>query len=557
MKYFHLIVAITILFFFMACQDDSKDDKIISSIDEFDFIIEPDSVAILLGDSYQLRVKLNGVQLKGSDVSWSTNSGVVTIDDSGMITGVYSSDNVLGLYVEARLSETVFARCKISVYKEYDYKFRLVLKDKGISDFDVTNPEKFLSEKAIERRRRQGILIDETDLPISSDYIREIEKLGATVVTQSKWLNTVCVHCNEEKLAEKFKALPFVNEVVLVWKGSHTKPFMIDHIKMDGNISSYNVDSWATAENYGKALKNIDVNNGRVFHERGFRGKGVDIAVIDGGFYNLNVNPFLKDLNLKGGKSFIYENPNLYDKDDHGIWVLSCMAANIPGHYIGTAPDAGYWLFRTEDPSGEFPVEEDYWVAAVEYADSIGVDLINSSLYYTHYNRPYSDYTYEDMNGKTVFVTRAANMATEKGIFIACCAGNDATWVGAPADALDVLTVGAVTESGNISYFTSFGMTVDGRMKPDVLALGTGTVVVDVDGSISFKNGTSYATPILCGLAACLWQAYPDLTNKELLDIIKRSSDRHSNPELPYGYGVCDMEEAFRLASEKVIRNFR
>lgn len=149
----------------MACQDDSKDDKIISSIDEFDFIIEPDSVAILLGDSYQLRVKLNGVQLKGSDVSWSTNSGVVTIDDSGMITGVYSSDNVLGLYVEARLSETVFARCKISVYKEYDYKFRLVLKDKGISDFDVTNPEKFLSEKAIERRRRQGILIDETDLP--------------------------------------------------------------------------------------------------------------------------------------------------------------------------------------------------------------------------------------------------------------------------------------------------------------------------------------------------------------------------------------------------------
>lgn len=556
-KFFQLIAAIIIFFSFTACQDDSKDDEMLPSIDEFDFVIEPDSVSIPLGSSYQLRVKLNGVQLKGTDVSWSSNSGVVTIDNSGMITGVYSSDNVLGLYVEARLSETVFARCKISVYKEYDYKFRLVLKDKGISDFDMANPGKFLSAKAIERRKRQGISVDETDLRISSDYIKKIENLGGIVVAQSKWLNTVCVHCSEEMLADKFKALPFVKEVVLVWKDVRIGKSLVNNlIKVDG-ILSHNVISRNDMADYGEAWRNINMNNGQILHEKGFRGDGLDIAVIDGGFYNLNVNPFLKDIGLKGVKSFIYENQNMFDKDDHGVWVLSCMAANSPGYYVGTAPDAGYWLLRTEYPSGEFPVEEDYWAAAVEYADSVGVDIINTSLYYTHYDRPYSDYIYEDMNGKTAFATRAADMATEKGIFIACCAGNDATWVGTPADAFNVLTVGSVTKAGNISNFTSFGMTVDGRIKPDVLALGSDAVVIDVDGSISFKSGTSYATPILCGLAACLWQAYPALTNKELLDILKKSSDRYSNPELPYGYGICDMERAFRLAGEKVNRNSR
>ena len=551
-------IAVIILFSFTACQDGAKDDEVLPPINEFDFVIEPDSLSIPLGSSYQLRVKLNGVLMKGTDVTWSSNSGVVTIDDSGLITGAYSSDNVSGLYVEARLSETVFARCKISVYKEYDYKFRLILKDKGISDFNITNPGKFLSAKAIERRKRQGLVVDETDLPVSPAYIKEIEKTGGTVVAQSKWLNTVCVHCSDEKLADKFSDLPFVSEVVLVWKGVRTpKSFTDNPVKENGNISSYNIGFLNIPENYGEALRNINVNNGRILHEREFKGKGMDIAVIDGGFYNLNVNPFLKDIDLKGAKSFIYENPDMYDKDDHGIWVLSCMAANTPGYYIGTAPEAGYWLLRTEDPSGEFPVEEDYWAAAAEYADSAGVDIINTSLYYTHYNKPYKDYSYEDMDGKTAFVTRAAEMAAKKGIFVACCAGNDATWVGAPADASHVLTVGAVTEDGYISSFTSFGKTVDGRIKPDVLALGSNAAVIDTDGTISFKNGTSFATPVLCGLAACLWQAYPDLTNKELLDILKQSSDKYSDPDLPYGYGICDMEKAFRLAGEKTVRNIR
>ncbi|WP_411973171.1 S8 family peptidase [Sphingobacterium sp. Lzh-3] len=440
------------------------------------------------------------------------------------------------------------AKVKIIVTDANDYKFRLVLKDKGTSSHTLNNPETFLSEKAIQRRQKRNIAIDNSDLPISEDYLNQIEKIGCKIVSKSKWLNTVTVHCVDYFLIDNYKNLPFVHSAEKVWEGPRenlTEKGKYKDIpqRVSNNTSNNKLD-------YGGAASNININNGQVLHENGFKGAGIDIAVIDAGFLNLKNNPAFKNVNIKGAKSFVYENDDPYAVDMHGVWVSSCMAVNQPGTYVGTAPEANYWLLRSEDQSSEQHVEEDYWASAAEFADSVGVDIINSSLYYgpeSFYNPAYK---FEEMDGKTTFATRAANIAASKGILIVNCAGNDRSWVGSPADSPHVLTVGAVYDNRRVAYFTSWGVTVDGRMKPDVMALGGGAWVIGESGVGETRSGTSYSSPILCGLAACLWQAYPQLSNKELMDVIRKSGDRMNTPVIPYGYGIPDMKKAMEIAKE-------
>jgi hypothetical protein len=443
------------------------------------------------------------------------------------------------------------AKCKVIVTDGNDYKFRLVLTDKGTSDFTIGNPDAFLSKKAIDKRRKRNIPVDESDLPISRQYLKTIAEVGGTIVTQSKWLNTVCVSVRDQFLIDKYKALPFVKEVVLVYVGKR---------KMNSDVPRY-VDSprqggasnLGTAIDYGSAAENINIVKGEALHQQGFKGAGMDIAVIDAGFIQLKNNAAFTNVNIKGAKSFVFENDDPYSVDTHGIWVTSCMAVNKPGSYVGTAPEANYWLLRTEDSATEFPIEEDYWTSAIEFADSVGVDLVNSSLSYSDgYSSLTKPYTSKDMDGKTAPATRAANMAFKKGMFIVNCAGNEQKWVGAPADSPNVLTLGSINSNGEKSYFTSWGITADGRIKPDVMALGGGASVINPSGTAENRSGTSYASPILCGLAACLWQAYPRLTNIELMEVIRKSADRASHPELPFGYGVANMERAMELAGLKV-----
>ncbi|MBB1644993.1 S8 family serine peptidase [Sphingobacterium sp. UME9] len=440
------------------------------------------------------------------------------------------------------------AKVKIIVTDANDYKFRLVLKDKGISSHTLNKPETFLSEKAIQRRQKQNIAIDNSDLPISEDYLNQIEKIGCKIVTKSKWLNTVTVHCVDYFLIDNYKNLPFVHSAEKVWEGPREN--LTDKGKykdipqrVSNNTSNNKLD-------YGGAASNININNGQVLHENGFKGAGIDIAVIDAGFLNLKNNPAFKNVNIKGAKSFVYENDDPYAVDMHGVWVSSCMAVNQPGTYVGTAPEANYWLLRSEDQSSEQHVEEDYWASAAEFADSVGVDIINSSLYYGPQSFYNPAYKFEEMDGKTTFATRAANIAASKGILIVNCAGNDRTWVGSPADSPHVLTVGAVYDNRRVAYFTSWGVTVDGRMKPEVMAVGGGAWVIGESGAGEPRSGTSYSSPILCGLAACLWQAYPQLSNKELMDVIRKSGDRINNPVIPYGYGIPDMKKAMEIAKE-------
>lgn len=509
--------------------------------------ITPSEVTLAKDKFMEWRLELvfeNFPNNESKEVIWhSENPKIASVNKEGVV----SSERAGITYVVATLiSGKVSARCKVTVTDANSYKYRILLKDKGVSDFSISNPKQFLSDKAIERRRKRNIPIDDLDLPISSDYIKAIQKVGGVIVAKSKWLNAVSVHLKDEALIDEYMKLPFVKEVIMVWDGKDKEVNTLKYVDAP-QVANNSIDNIPI--DYGVATANIAVNNGQVLHNLGFKGKGIDIAVIDAGFINLKSNPSFNNINIKGAKSFIYEDDNPYGSDSHGVWVASCMAVNKPGVYVGTAPEANYWLFRTEDQSSEHLIEQDYWVSAAEYADSVGVDLINSSLYYgTGYYSPPEMYRYETFDGKTHFATRGANVAFKKGIFIVNCAGNDQTWVGTPADSPSVLTVGSVNSTLQVDNFSSWGKTVDGRIKPDVMAKGGGAYAIGVDGASRLSFGTSYASPIVCGLVACLWQAYPSLSNIQLMDIMRKSGDRYNAPELHYGYGIVDMSKAIELS---------
>ena len=544
----YLLIAFLSIFLF-SC--DNKEEEIIDPKEPV-FLIEPDSVNILVNSSYQLVVKLDGEIVDNNQIEWYSNSNAVSVSDDGLITGLIAGNEIIDLvtYITAKhKTKSYVAKAKVTVSDVYKYKYRIILKDKGVSDYSVNDPEKFLSQRAIERRLKRNIPIDESDLPISSDYIQKIEKVGGTIVARSKWLNSVCVSLDDVKLVEEYKKLPFVGDVIMVWREGRQG---IKNNKYNEEHSSSAVKAISNSNIYGVAHRNIVQHQGEILHQKGFKGEGIEIAVIDGGFIGVESNPSLSNVKIKGAKSFIYEKNNPYTYSEHGSWVLSCMGTNMPEMYTGSAPEAAYWLFVTEDTDTESPVEEDYLVNCMEYADSTGVDLINLSLGYYYYDFPFSSPKFEDMDGKTMFATRGANKSFEKGMLIVCSAGNHGYWVGTPADSPDVLAVGGIDTNGKIGAFTAYGITVDGRMKPDVLSLSMSSAVINSDGKTGFKSGTSFASPIFCGLTACLWQAYPQLTNRQLLEILRQSADRSKNPQLPYGWGIPDMEKAMKLA-EKIV----
>lgn len=435
--------------------------------------------------------------------------------------------------------------------QDQHYKFRLYLNGKGTTIYTTEHPEVFLSKKSIERRKKQKIVINETDLPISQEYIDEVEKFGV-VVAKSKWLNTISVDCADSIIIDQLKKLPFVVDVLFVWKGEVPKLKAKDSLKIEKYPASQQILS---GNYYGMAFDNIAMLKGDSLHNAGFRGEGMEIAVIDAGFNHLPAIEMLDNVGIKGVKGFVYDHTDLYDNaNQHGLNVLSCMAANKPMQFVGTAPHASYWLLGSEDSRSEYPIEEDYWVSAIEYADSVGVDVVNTSLGYNNFNVPAKSFTHETLDGKTALISRAADMATDKGIFVVCSAGNsgDSEWrkITPPSDARNVLTVGAVRKDSSLASFSSVGRTADLRIKPDVVALGSNTALIDDLGCISFKSGTSFSSPIVCGLVTCLWQAFPKLTNKELLQVIRESANKFDKPDEKYGYGIPNMYKAMLLAQK-------
>jgi len=432
----------------------------------------------------------------------------------------------------------------LSIQSGEEYKFRIKLKDKAQTSFSIERPEDFLSERAIDRRKRQNIRIDESDLPVSDQYIKAIEDWGCVVIAKSKWVNTVSIHCKDSSIVKSIRNLGFVESADFVWLGNNTgDDRMADvQVKSANNVSS---------GYYGYGHSQIEMVKGQYLHEKGYEGQGMQIAVLDAGFNHMEENPLMDNISVLGTKDFVYEKKG---ETLHGFRVLSLLASNKPDVYVGAAPKAQYWLFRTEDERGESPVEEDYWIAAIEYADSVGVDLVCSSLGYSRFDLPFGNHKLDKLDGKTIPISQAAEMAVKKGIFVVNCAGNergnDFGRIVPPSDAEHVLTVGSVNKDAMVSWFSSPGLTADNRIKPDLVALGEGIGFIDQDGSAYISQGTSYSTPLICGMVACLWQAYPKLTTYELLDIMRRSGHKYTSPDANYGYGIPDMELAFKLAGE-------
>lgn len=422
--------------------------------------------------------------------------------------------------------------------------------DKNNSPFSIEEPTVFLSERAIERRKRQNIKIDEMDLPVNPEYLNTIRELGGVVYTTSKWMNAATVYVDDLTL-QKIRNLPFVELSEPVGRYTTPKPQ-----RTRPKTGDKSVDYIWHNEHYGYGDNQIKMLNGDIIHTMGFDGKGIMVAVLDGGFSNVDIMPFFDSLRvnnrLLNGWDMVDNDGYLYESSSHGSQVLSTMAANLPGLLIGTAPGATYVCVKTEDVGSELRIEEDNWVAGIEYADSLGVDVVNSSLGYTTFNITSMSHKYEDMDGKTSRATIGADIAASKGMMIVVSAGNEGRskwkYMGAPADGNNVLAVGGVNRKGERVAFSSQGPTFDGRVKPNVMARGGQTVVASLYSyKVDSADGTSFASPVMAGMVASLWQAFPSKTNFEIMKAIQESADKYDAPNDKEGYGTPDFYRAYRI----------
>lgn len=424
------------------------------------------------------------------------------------------------------------------------YMMRLYLRDKADNQCKFSNPTEFLSAKAIERRHRQKLEIDSTDLPVSRCYEQQLEAMKLNIISRSRWNNTVVVRSKSMQQLKAAAKLPFVEKSKLVWRSPDSISVAPHRLPIRKAFNS-----WDQIEgtNYGVTYEQTSMLHGESLHDQGYMGEGMMIAVLDGGFMNVDRIPAFSHTGIVGTADMVYPPKDIYKEVDHGTKVFSVMGVNIPTKFVGTAPAARYWLIRCEDNETEQLVEEDYWAAAAELADSAGVDIISSSLGYHDFDHKDMVHKYAELDGHRTLISSTASMCAGKGIVLVVSAGNDGmgAWkkINPPADAEDILTVGAVIPQGTNAAFSSIGPTADGRIKPDVMACGSPASVVTGRGSIMKDIGTSFAAPQVAGLVACLWQKYRSKTAKQIMDMVRRGSSNAESPDNIYGYGVPD----FRL----------
>lgn len=435
------------------------------------------------------------------------------------------------------------------------------LKNKGNNNFTLSDASPYLSARSIARRTRYAIQLDSTDLPVSPNYVAAIRAIpGVTILNVSKWLNAISIQTASSAALVSIQALPYVQQVA----GLAARPAALQPARPDkfsnqmivspiiGNTLSEKMtgDFYNYGTNAGLEMK---LHRAEFLHNIGLRGSGMQVAVLDGGFLNYNTLPAFDSVNRKGQIlstwDFVSGNATVSDDHPHGMQCLSTIAANIPGQFIGKAPQAFFHLYRTEDVSSEFPIEEFNWVCGAERADSEGADLISSSLGYYDFDNPVFNYTYAQMDGKTTIAVKGADLAAKKGLLVFNSAGNEGAgswrYIITPADGDSVVAVGAVNAAGAVAGFSSYGPSGDGRIKPELASVGWQAVVQSTSGTIGVANGTSFSCPNLAGLATCLWQGFSEFNNMKILDALKRSASRYSNPNDRIGYGIPNMRNAF------------
>ena len=424
--------------------------------------------------------------------------------------------------------------------------------DKKVSgnSFSLASPQEFLSTRSIQRRQAQGLLLDSSDLPVIPAYLTAVRNTGANVLYQLRWLNGAIVDCNESQYLA-IQNLPFVEG---------TKPL---NSRQTESPVKKKPKSGIQSLDYGSSLVQNNQLEMDSMHAWGYHGEGKLIAVMDAGFQNVNNHAafthLVQNQKIIGVRDLVARDGDVYQDHWHGGAVLSNIAAFMPGNLIGGAYGADFFLIRTEDAATENEIECAYWEAGLELADSAGADVVNSSLGYTTFDTPSLDYNYNTLNGQISIASRAASMAAGKGMVVVNSAGNEGNnsawggWISVPADAPDILTAGAIDNSGLQAGFSGKGPTPDGRIKPDLVAMGSGTVTADVfsNSGITLNNGTSFSAPVLSGLVAGFWQAHPELNARQVMAALKNSASNRNNPNNTIGWGIPGFIRAHVLTGAK------
>lgn len=429
--------------------------------------------------------------------------------------------------------------------------------DKDHTPYSLSAPQDYLSQRALDRRARQNIPVDSLDLPVDPAYIAQLLAAGQIeLLNVSKWFNAVTIRSTDTLALDSLGLLPFVHQLRMTMDG---KP------RPTRFAQKFGTGTKTFQQDYGSSFRQIEMMNGHLLHEAGgAKGQGMLIGVLDSGFQDADILPGLSDLRGRNGitltRDLVEPGGNVYAEHYHGRSVLSLMAGHVDGKLTGTAPLANYVLVRTENVESEYLVEEDNWVSGAELCDSIGCDVLNTSLGYTTFDDSTQDHTYADLNGLTSRMTLAADIAARKGMIPVNSAGNSGTlpwhYISAPADAFDILAVGAVGSDRMLADFSSRGPSADGRVKPDVSAMGLGTIGIGTGGyNVYGINGTSFSSPLVAGLAACLWQLHPDRSAHDIMDAVRRSASQYDHPDGDLGHGIPDFWRAHLLLGGRDITN--
>ncbi len=451
------------------------------------------------------------------------------------------------------------------------YYYWIELTDKNESEYSLSYPEEFMSARAIERRVAQNIDLDSCDLPVSTYYINEIVKTGVDYVHQSKWLNGITITTNDTSTIKTIRNFPFVKNIELThntnsrfgrvqqYKYATTQKSLEYERSIVNKLGATSADSTIIINDY-TLLQNELIAIDKVI-ESGYRGKGKRIAILDTGFPYIDTDSATSDYNIIGTYNIAYPDRSVYDISlhNHGGYCLSLMTGNIKTNeieYIGAATDSEYCLFVTEINESESLLEIDHWVRAIEMADSLGADIVSSSLGYYDMDDKSMSFSYDDMNGNVARCSRAATIASNKGMFVCVSAGNEANkpwhYITAPADAAGILSVGAVNILGYHCSFSSFGPTSDGRVKPEICALGSDVALYN-DGVVIAGRGTSFAAPQISAGVAALWSAYPDMSSSEIRSLVLKNASDYYSPNDSTGYGIADFWKSYTSANASVL----
>ena len=437
-------------------------------------------------------------------------------------------------------------------------RYIVEFRNKADNGFTLSNPSPYLTQRAIDRRLQYSIALDSTDLPITQRYIDSIRLAGnVTILNVSKWLNQVAIRTTDAAALIKISNFPFVKNTnaVAARNGEETAlNAKFGQVTEGAELPETPQPELTNIYNYGQSYGQVHLHQGEFLHNNGFSGQGMQLAVLDAGFPNYTTLPTFDSVRINnqflGTWDFVNNAANVNGYNSHGTHCLSTIAANNPGSFVGTAPKTSFYLFRTEDAATEYVIEEHNLAAALERADSLGVNVSSISLGYTTFDNSSYNHTYAQMNGNVTMAARAADLAAKKGMLVVAAIGNDGTntwhYLSTPSDADSVLAVGAVSTAGVVGSFSSYGPSSDGQVKPGVAATGVNAIVANAsNGTPTPSNGTSFACPNMAGLSTCLWQAFPESNNMGIISALQESASAYTTPNDRLGYGIPDMKKAF------------